>query len=109
MSLAPGLRFSILQRDGFQCRYCGATQDDGAKLNVDHRVPVSKGGDDRPENLVTACWECNIGKGTRRLYPGDFITAADLIQAQVDHPDEGEAEIFLRLWIQKGKELGLCG
>lgn len=56
------LRFEILKRDGFRCRYCGATAVGGAVLHVDHVQPESAGGDDSPENLVTACVACNGGK-----------------------------------------------
>lgn len=56
------LRFAILRRDGFQCKYCGRTPNDGAKLHVDHILAVSRGGSNNPENLVTACDSCNLGK-----------------------------------------------
>ena len=57
------LRFAVLNRDNFHCVYCGRGAEDGAKLQVDHVYPRSKGGKDTMENLVTACWECNMGKG----------------------------------------------
>jgi hypothetical protein len=60
-SLPSGLRFSILRRDGFRCTYCGRGPDLVA-LQVDHIHPVSRGGTDEPENLRTACFDCNIGK-----------------------------------------------
>lgn len=63
----PSLRFQILERDGFRCRYCGASAGDGAVLHVDHIHPRAFGGSDDPENLVTACHECNIGKSARLL------------------------------------------
>lgn len=65
-SLSKGLRFEIFKRDGFRCRYCGATPLQSA-LQVDHVVPVVDGGADDPANLLTACQPCNIGKGSRRL------------------------------------------
>jgi 5-methylcytosine-specific restriction endonuclease McrA len=43
--------------------YCGKSQQDGATLHVDHVVPVIDGGDSEDGNLVTACDECNLGKG----------------------------------------------
>lgn len=33
-------------------------KDDG-NLNVHHIKPVSEGGDDKPENLITLCKECH--------------------------------------------------
>jgi hypothetical protein len=55
------LRFEIFARDGFTCRYCGR-QADQTILHVDHVIPVSQGGTNDPENLVTACADCNLGK-----------------------------------------------
>ena len=60
--LRPSKRFAILKRDGFRCKYCGASGD-GVELHVDHVVPVSRGGTDHPANLVAACATCNMGKG----------------------------------------------
>lgn len=56
------LRFTVLQRDGFRCVYCGATAQDGGRLEVDHVIPRSKGGEDSQDNLVTSCRWCNLGK-----------------------------------------------
>lgn len=53
------LRFKILERDEFKCQYCGC---DDKKLHIDHIYPVSKGGKNNPENLITACEDCNLGK-----------------------------------------------
>jgi len=61
------VRFDVLERDGFRCAYCGATPDDGAKLVVDHILPVVEGGTNSMDNLVTACHPCNAGKAHRIL------------------------------------------
>jgi len=55
------LRYLILERDHFQCQLCGrdATQ---TKLEVDHKIPVAKGGTDSLNNLHTVCFDCNRGK-----------------------------------------------
>lgn len=55
-------RFKILERDGFKCVYCGRSPSDGATLQIDHIHPKSRGGSDDHDNLVSACYECNIGK-----------------------------------------------
>jgi len=57
------LRFETLKRDGFACCYCGRTPQDGTKLHIDHVIPRAAGGTHDPENLKTACEECNLGKG----------------------------------------------
>jgi len=63
------LRFSILRRDGWQCKYCGRTPADGVKLHVDHIVAKARGGLDNPDNLITACVDCNLGKSASNLTP----------------------------------------
>lgn len=65
-AMRADVRFGILERDGFACRYCGARAPD-AELVVDHVVPVAAGGTDDPTNLVTACQDCNAGKSDRIL------------------------------------------
>jgi len=60
--LTPKLRYEILKRDKFKCRLCGRSAWD-VVLEVDHIVPISKGGKTCKPNLRTLCKECNIGKG----------------------------------------------
>lgn len=38
------IRYNVLKRDNFTCKLCGISAKDGAKLHVDHIIPVSKGG-----------------------------------------------------------------
>ena len=43
--MTPGLRMSILIRDGFRCVLCHRTPaEDGIKLHVDHIKPIAAGG-----------------------------------------------------------------
>lgn len=86
---------NLFARDGWHCRFCNccvippkvraAMRDvlpgaipwseiegfHGAfyalSASVDHVVPYSAGGDNDPENLVTACWSCQFGRGARSL------------------------------------------
>lgn len=60
-SLSLRKRFFVLKRDNFTCRMCGANGV-GVKLEVDHIIPVAKGGSDALDNLHTLCFECNRGK-----------------------------------------------
>ena len=62
----PRLRFQVLQRDKFICQYCGAMAPD-VELQVDHINPISRGGHSGPDNLTTACKECNQGKAALTL------------------------------------------
>jgi hypothetical protein len=59
--ISTSLRFAILRRDHFRCRYCGHRAPD-VRLEIDHVLPWSRGGDNSPANLVTACEDCNAGK-----------------------------------------------
>jgi 5-methylcytosine-specific restriction endonuclease McrA len=56
------LRFKILTRDNFACRYCGRSVKEKVILQIDHIIPLSKGGTNNHNNLITACKECNLGK-----------------------------------------------
>lgn len=59
------IRYNVLKRDNYSCQICGATAKDGAKLHVDHIIPVSKGGKTVMNNLQTLCERCNIGKSDK--------------------------------------------
>lgn len=55
------VRFEVLRRDNFTCRYCRSTEN---PLTIDHVTPVALGGTDEPANLVACCRDCNIGKAS---------------------------------------------
>ncbi|MDR1264474.1 MAG: HNH endonuclease [Propionibacteriaceae bacterium] len=61
------LRNAIKERDRYACRRCGVSlaAEPHLLLEVDHIVPVSKGGLSTPENLQTLCWRCNRSKGAK--------------------------------------------
>ena len=60
-------RFLILKRDGYRCKLCGRTAEDGVRLHIDHILARSKGGTSEHSNLHTLCEECNLGKATLNL------------------------------------------
>jgi hypothetical protein len=64
--ISKGRRFDVFRRDGFTCQYCGR-QPPEVVLHLDHIIPVIEGGDSDPLNLVTACQDCNLGKGRKLL------------------------------------------
>ena len=66
MAISKKQRFEIFKRDGFICQYCGRKPPQ-IILEIDHIMPRKKKGKDIPENLITACFDCNRGKGTRDL------------------------------------------
>jgi hypothetical protein len=51
-------RTKVFERDGHQCVYCGSTED----LELDHVVPVNRGGSNSIDNLATCCKTCNSRK-----------------------------------------------
>jgi hypothetical protein len=77
------IRFEVFKRDGFLCAYCGESPPK-VVLQVDHIDPVSKGGTNDIDNLVTSCQPCNIGKGATSLLkvPQSLSDKAKLIAEQ---------------------------
>lgn len=63
------LREHIKQRDGFACCQCGNSTfvEPNLLLEIDHIIPVSKGGYTVENNLQTLCWRCNRAKGSKTL------------------------------------------
>ena len=61
------LRQHIKERDHYTCRHCGVSVEDEPHLllEIDHIVPVSKGGLTTEDNLQTLCWRCNRSKGDK--------------------------------------------
>jgi HNH endonuclease len=60
-----GIRATVLVRDGGRCRKCRRA----INLEMDHIVPVSKGGKTEEANLQTLCRRCNRAK-SKKLVPG---------------------------------------
>jgi hypothetical protein len=58
------LRFLVMRRDSFKCQHCGKSPatHHNIKLEVDHILAWSKGGETTLENLRTLCSHCNLGK-----------------------------------------------
>ena len=61
-------KIRVMKRDRFRCTYCGCPGTD-AELEIDHIIPVSKGGSNHLSNLTTACRKCNQSKGNRNMTP----------------------------------------
>lgn len=58
----PGhLRHKVFVRDNYRCVECGATNKE-TTLEIDHIIPVSKGGTNDISNLQTLCKACNRAK-----------------------------------------------
>lgn len=89
------LRFEVLKRDKFACRYCGAKAPD-AVLHVDHIQPRSKGGTNDLMNLVTACKDCNSGKRARLL--GDLSVSVANREAMEKAQEQAEQLRMMAEW-----------
>lgn len=63
------LREEIKQRDNYTCQNCGLSiyDEKNLLLEIDHIIPLSKGGITSHDNLQTLCWKCNRKKGTKIL------------------------------------------
>lgn len=58
------LRNFIFKRDNYTCQYCG---EYGKKLECDHIIPISRGGTNDLDNLITTCKNCNRQKRDKLL------------------------------------------
>ena len=63
--MTDDLRYDVLKRDNYTCQICGSTAADGVKLEIDHIIPVSKGGKTELSNLRVLCDRCNRGKSNK--------------------------------------------
>ena len=61
------LRESILRRDNWTCQKCGNSvyNEPNLLLEVDHIIPIARGGKTEPKNLQTLCWKCNRNKSDK--------------------------------------------
>ena len=71
--MTSGLRNEIKQRDDFTCQSCGISIYDEPHLllEIDHIIPVSKGGMTEYSNLQTLCWKCNRSKSNKIMVVDD--------------------------------------
>jgi hypothetical protein len=70
VKLSEKVRLKVFKRDAFTCVYCGCVPE---RPQVDHVVPVTLGGPNDMDNLVTACPACNTAKGPMPL-PGRTLS-----------------------------------
>lgn len=74
----------LIDLHGRRCWYCGQKIDefstrtilrwdftDGTRLNLEHIIPKSKGGDESLGNLALACANCNRAKSSQEMV--DFL------------------------------------
>ena len=61
------VKYYVLARDNYTCQVCHQKHK---KLNVHHLIYRSKGGSDRPSNLITVCADCHT---TKNHQPGGIL------------------------------------
>lgn len=66
--ISPRTRKEVFLRDGYRCCHCGIGPTDRRNvfLEVDHIIPVARGGTASLDNLQTLCSDCNAGKADDR-------------------------------------------
>ena len=107
-SISKKLRFEIFKRDSFTCQFCGKSSP-SVILEIDHILPVSKGGDNDILNLITTCFDCNRGK-KNTLLPDQNVLEKQISQLKELNQKREQLELLvkwkkeLRLLSQKSLE-----
>ena len=63
-TIPAAIRSAVNDRHGPICTYCGT---DEGPFDIDHILPLSRGGTNDPSNLTLACATCNRSKGAKTL------------------------------------------
>lgn len=94
--LSKKIRFEVFKRDSFSCQYCGSIPPQ-VVLEVDHLIPISKGGDNAIDNLITSCFNCNRGKSATELSTLPQTTAE---KAMILKEKQEQYKAFKKLQLQ---------
>ena len=67
--MTSSLREQIKSRDNYTCKMCQLSTftEKNLLLEIDHIIPLARGGITSEENLQTLCWKCNRTKGAKIL------------------------------------------
>lgn len=94
----------VALRAGHRCEYCHAPEAVfNLSLEVEHIVPVSRGGDDTAANWALACRACNLYKATH-------VSGNDPeshVIGRLFHPREDQWEDHFRIAAESGEIEGL--
>lgn len=64
-----GLKNELMRRQNRICTYCGYRRM-ATSMDIDHMIPVSRGGSNEKSNLQVICRRCNLRKG--QMTDGEF-------------------------------------
>ena len=82
----PVLVRAIAERDGWNCFYCGQPLTE-LTAELDHAVPMSRGGKTEADNLRLACSSCNLKKGTQ--------TVEEFLQSEYGRAQQAKRRKFI--------------
>ena len=72
IDLSRDMRRMIFQTSGKICAHCGCELDFDKNFSVEHVIPLRKGGNSRPKNLVALCRDCNQTKSDDVIQPASY-------------------------------------
>jgi hypothetical protein len=82
------IKYRLLLRDGNKCHYCRERFDEKENQpTIDHVVAKSKGGENRIENYVLACYDCNQRKGDMSRHDFLMLLAEEELELDEKQPE----------------------
>lgn len=63
--ISGGVQWTVWERDGFRCMFCGKKGGSGTPLTVDHYRPLELSGSSDMSNLISSCRRCQKLKGSQ--------------------------------------------
>ena len=74
--MTQALRERIKDRDNYTCCSCGNSihKEPNLLLEIDHIIPIARGGKTEESNLQTLCWKCNRSKGSKIIPNAQIVT-----------------------------------
>lgn len=111
--LSPGARKKLWERFNGKCGYCGCDIK-LEKMQADHIVALSRGGEDVALNLLPSCRSCNHRKGTSTLecfreqvekFPSvlarDSVTYKNAVRFGLVIPNPGPVKFYFERMAEK--------
>lgn len=81
-------REALYVRQGGRCAYCGQ-EVLLAQFNVDHIIPLSKGGKNKPHNKIGSCVSCNQKKADQLGWTPKWIPGYGYFDPPKDNVKDG--------------------